>query len=65
MRKNERYLFLDIDGVLNTNRYIEYLYNNGNDQYDEYGYFFDPEAVTKNGYDLMPATTLSCANMRL
>ena len=51
--------------VFNTNRYIEYLYNNGNDQYDEYGYFFDPEAVTKNGYDLMPATTLSCANMRL
>lgn len=44
-KKLERYLFLDIDGVLNTNRYNKYLYDNGNDDYDEDGYFFDPEAV--------------------
>lgn len=44
-KKLERYLFLDIDGVLNTIRYNKYLYDNGNDDYDEDGYFFDPEAV--------------------
>ena len=60
MRKNERYLFLDIDGVLNTNRYIEYLYNNGNNQYDEDGYFFDPEAVANLSFILesVPDTKL-------
>lgn len=59
-KKIEKYLFLDIDGVLNTNRYIEYLYDNGDDDYDEDGYFFDPEAVKnlKHILDSVPDTKL-------
>ena len=38
-------LFLDIDGVLNTERHHEYCYENGIDNSDEYGYLFDPMAV--------------------
>lgn len=39
------YLFLDIDGVLNTGRYSDYLVKNGLCETDEDGYLFDPEAV--------------------
>jgi len=41
----QRYLFLDIDGVLNTNRYSDYLIDHDEDYNDEYGAIFDPEAV--------------------
>ena len=40
-----RYLFLDIDGVLNTGRYSDYLIENGLCETDADGYLFDPEAV--------------------
>ena len=40
-----RYLFLDIDGVLNTARYSNYLIDNNEDDIDEDGALFDPEAV--------------------
>ena len=39
------YLFLDIDGVLNTGRYSDYLVENGLCETDEDGYLFDPEVV--------------------
>ncbi len=39
----KNYLFLDIDGVLNTGQYSNYLVNNGLCETD--GYLFDPEAV--------------------
>ena len=42
---NRKILFLDIDGVLNTERHHEYCYKNGLDNSDEYGYLFDPIAV--------------------
>lgn len=38
-------IFLDIDGVLNTERHHKYCYENGLDNSDEYGYVFDPVAV--------------------
>ena len=38
-------LFLDIDGVLNTERHQKYCKENVLDNYDEYGYVFDPVAV--------------------
>ena len=41
----QRYLFLDIDGVLNTIRYSNYLIDNDEDEVDEDGALFDPEAV--------------------
>lgn len=40
-----RYLFLDIDGVLNTGRYSDYLEKKGMCETDADGYLFDPEAV--------------------
>ena len=40
-----RYLFLDIDGVLNTMRYSNYLIDHDEDDTDEDGALFDPEAV--------------------
>lgn len=40
-----RFLFLDIDGVLNTARYSNYLIDNEMDDIDEDGAIFDPEAV--------------------
>lgn len=39
------YLFLDIDGVLNTGRFNNYLVENGLCETDAGGCFFDPEAV--------------------
>lgn len=44
-KKMERYLFLDIDGVLNTMRYSDYLTEHDKDDTDEDGALFDPEAV--------------------
>ena len=44
-RELQRYLFLDIDGVLNTIRYSNYLIDNDEDEVDEDGALFDPEAV--------------------
>lgn len=41
----KNYLFLDIDGVLNTGRYSDYLIENGLCETDADGYLFDPEAV--------------------
>lgn len=41
----DRYVFLDFDGVINTRRHKMALYNNRQPLRDEYGPFFDPEAV--------------------
>ena len=45
----QRYLFLDIDGVLNTMRYSNFLIDHDEDDTDEDGALFDPEAVTNLG----------------
>ena len=44
------YLFLDIDGVLNTGQYSNYLVDNGLCETDADGYLFDPEAVKNLRY---------------
>ncbi len=44
------YLFLDIDGVLNTGQYSNYLVDNGLCETDADGYLFDPEAVMNLRY---------------
>ena len=41
----EKYIFLDFDGVLNTEHYQNLLYHEGKAFQDEYGAFFDPETV--------------------
>lgn len=41
----KRYLFLDIDGVLNTYSYSNYLSEKGEQESDEFGAIFDPNAV--------------------
>ena len=41
----QRYLFLDIDGVLNTTGYSGYLIDHDADDTDEDGAIFDPEAI--------------------
>lgn len=46
----QRYLFLDIDGVLNTIRYSEDLIDHDEDEYDEDGSIFDPKAVANLAY---------------
>lgn len=43
--KLKRYLFLDIDGVLNTERHSNYLIDHNEEYMDEDGALFDPEAV--------------------
>ena len=45
-----RYLFLDIDGVLNTWRHEKLLSEKNLPITDEYGHFFDPEAVKNLRY---------------
>lgn len=50
IRELQRYLFLDIDGVLNTMRYSDYLIDNDEDEVDEDGALFDPEAVNNLAY---------------
>lgn len=49
-RELQRYLFLDIDGVLNTIRYSNYLIDHDEDEVDEDGALFDPEAVNNLAY---------------
>ena len=44
------YLFLDIDGVLNTGQHSNYLVDNGLCETDADGYLFDPEAVKNLQY---------------
>ena len=41
----EKYLFLDFDGVLNTEYYQNLLWYQGLAYQDEYGAIFDPEAT--------------------
>lgn len=41
----EKIIFLDFDGVLNTEYYQNLLYLEGKALQDEYGSYFDPEAV--------------------
>ena len=41
----EKIIFLDFDGVLNTEHYQNLLYHEGKALQDEYGSYFDPEAV--------------------
>ena len=43
----EKIIFLDFDGVLNTEHYQNFLYHEGKPWQDKYGAFFDPEAVTQ------------------
>ncbi|MCR5679451.1 MAG: hypothetical protein K6G08_04480 [Prevotella sp.] len=45
MERLYRYLFLDIDGVLNTGHYSDYLIENGLCETDADGYLFAIEAV--------------------
>ena len=42
---DRKYLFLDLDGVLNTGEYSSYLEKNNLQQFDEDGAIFDPKAV--------------------
>ena len=41
----EKYIFLDFDGVLNTEHYQNLLYHEGKAWQDAYGAYFDPETV--------------------
>lgn len=41
----KKYIFIDFDGVLNTERYHAAVLNAGRMLYDAYGPIFDPEAV--------------------
>ena len=43
----DKIIFLDFDGVLNTEHYQNFLYHEGKPWQDEFGAFFDPEAVTQ------------------
>lgn len=38
-------IFLDFDGVLNTEQYRCTMAQNGENAYDRYGFFFDPDAM--------------------
>lgn len=38
-------IFLDFDGVMNTEKYQHELYVSGQKQWDDFGQLFDPEAV--------------------
>ena len=41
----KKYIFLDIDGVLNTERNIKLLREQGKQTSDKYGFLFDPLSV--------------------
>ena len=43
----DKIIFLDFDGVLNTEHYQNFLYHEGKPWQDEYGAFFDPDAVAQ------------------
>lgn len=47
---DRKYLFLDIDGVLNTGQYSNYLEKNNLPQFDEDDAIFDPKAVENLQY---------------
>ena len=47
---NKKFLFLDIDGVLNTWRYNRQLLSAGVTGFDDNGFLFDPEAVENLRY---------------
>ena len=40
-----KYIFLDFDGVLNTEKHQAYLRSNGKRTCDDFGPIFDPESV--------------------
>lgn len=42
----EKYLFLDFDGMLNTDRYAKQLRKEGIDPFDVFGAMFDPDAIS-------------------
>jgi hypothetical protein len=42
----EKHLFLDFDGVLNTDRYAKRLKKEGIDPFDEFGAMFDPNTIS-------------------
>lgn len=46
----EHFIFLDIDGVLNTIRYSDYLIERSEEETDEDGAIFDPEAINNLAY---------------
>lgn len=45
-----KYLFLDLDDVLNTGEYSNYLEKNNLPQFDKYGAIFEPKAVENLQY---------------
>lgn len=45
----QKYIFLDLDGVLNTENHIKILRENGKRTTDQFGYLFDPIAVKNLG----------------
>ncbi|MEF8805355.1 MULTISPECIES: HAD domain-containing protein [Bacteroides] len=47
---NKKFLFLDIDGVLNTWQYANHLLKNGLSEFDENGSIFDPETIKNLQY---------------
>lgn len=47
MTPAEKYIFLDFDGVLNTEYYQNLLYYQGEPLQDGHGAYFDPEAVAQ------------------
>lgn len=56
----KKVIFLDFDGVLNTENYQAKLYREGKPQWDDFGQVFDPEAVEnlKMVLDAVPDTLL-------
>lgn len=52
----KKYIFLDFDGVLNTENYQAQLRADGKPGWDDYGILFDPEAVAnlKRILDVVP-----------
>lgn len=56
----KRVIFLDFDGVLNTENYQRKLHQEGKPKWDSFGYLFDPEAVgnLKKVLDSVPDSLL-------
>ena len=61
-----KYIFLDIDGVLNTWQYANHLLKNGLSEFDENGSLFDPVAVDNLRYivDSTYANIVLCSTWR-
>lgn len=47
---NKRYLFLDLDGVLNTGKHSNFIEEHGLIEFDENGSVFDPDAIENLRY---------------